>query len=123
MTDTRRILIVEDEKPMAHALEMKLNNEGFAVEVSENGEEAIKKIEETSYDLVFLDLIMPNADGFEVLKKIKPKERKAKVVVLTNLSQDEDKEKATELGASDYIVKSHTPISEIVEYAKELLHG
>ncbi|MEX0930561.1 MAG: response regulator [Candidatus Paceibacterota bacterium] len=122
MAGNQIILIAEDEKPMASALEMKLTGEGFDVEVAEDGADAIKKVEGTTYTLVLLDIVMPGADGFDVLEKINPKKSGTHVLVLSNLSQEEDREKATNLGASDYMVKSDTSINDIVAYVKKTLN-
>lgn len=116
-----KILIAEDEKPMAHALELKLSKAGFDVKVVYDGEEAIKTLEENTFDLMLLDLMMPKKDGFSVLTSIREKGMKIPIIVSTNLSQEEDMKKAKELGADDYFVKSNTPISQVVEYIERLL--
>ncbi len=107
-----RILIAEDEKPMARALQVKLTNQGYEVTVVENGEEAITKINTNKYDLVLLDLIMPVVDGFKVLKACA---QQVPIIVTTNLSQTEDEQRVKELGALDYLVKSNTTLKEIVD--------
>lgn len=117
----KKILIAEDEKPMARALELKLKNEGFDMTVAYNGKEAIEKIDKEKFDLVICDLIMPQVDGFGVLKHIKDKKINTKIVVASNLSQEDDRKKAKELGAIDFLVKSDTPIAKIVEKVKGYL--
>ena len=107
-----KILIAEDEQPMAQALQTKLTKEGFEAEIAVNGEDAIEKIKTGAYDLVLLDLIMPVKDGFTVLKEVGTQ---ADIIVTTNLSQEEDEKKVKELGAIDYLVKSNTPLNTIVE--------
>ena len=121
METKKKILIVEDEVPMAKALETKLTKEGFEAKSVPNGKEAIKELEANEYDAMLLDLIMPEMDGFSVLKQVKEKGLKVSVIVTSNLSQDEDIKKATELGAKDFIVKSNTPIIEIIEKIKNLV--
>ncbi|MBT6757368.1 MAG: response regulator, partial [Candidatus Jacksonbacteria bacterium] len=71
MADKKRILIVEDEKPMGHALELKLESEGFEVSTASNGVEALEVLEKETFNLVLLDLVMPKKDGFEVLTELK----------------------------------------------------
>ncbi len=68
--------------------------------------------------MILLDLIMPEMDGFTFLQNLK---KKTPVIVLSNLGQDEDRARAKELGAKDYMVKSNTPITEIVKVVKTFL--
>ena len=117
----KQILIVDDEKALARALELKLIHEGFEVEIVFNGTDAIKTLKNKSFDLVLLDLVMPQEDGFAVLEKIEPKKKKMLVIVSSNLSQTEDIEKAKSLGATDYIVKSDTTLAKIVEKIEKYL--
>jgi len=117
-----RILIVEDEKPLSHALAMKLKHEGFETDLATNGEEAIQKLKDQSYDMVLLDLIMPVIDGFGVLEDIRSRKLMTPVIILSNLGQDEDRAKAKELGAIDYFVKSNTPIADIVTRVKAVIN-
>ena len=118
---TNKILVAEDEKPMAKALELKLTSVGFEVEVAFDGEEAIKKIKDNKYDLILLDLVMPKVDGFDVLKEIQNLKLSTPVIVSSNLSQEEDRKKAKDLGAKDYFVKSDTTLNELVEKVKQNL--
>jgi two-component system response regulator CiaR len=73
------------------------------------------------YDLILLDLIMPELDGFGVLQGMKDKGVTTPVLVLSNLGQDEDRARASSLGAKDYFVKANTPILDIVSKVKALL--
>jgi len=117
----KKILIIEDEKPLSHALKLKLSHEGFDVTVANDGEEGLNTALEEKYDLILIDIIMPKMDGFAVLGKLKDEGNATGIVVLSNLGQQEDIEKANELGAADYLVKSNTPISRIVEKVKTIL--
>ncbi|MES2930453.1 MAG: response regulator [Patescibacteria group bacterium] len=114
MTDAKKILIVEDEKPMAQALETKLNRAGFNARAVFNGSEALSTLEIDIFDLIILDLIMPQTDGFTVLEKLKEKGNKTPVIVASNLRQEEDFSRAKSLGAVDFIVKSRSSLSQIV---------
>jgi DNA-binding response OmpR family regulator len=118
-----RILIIEDERPLAHALELKLKAAGFDVAVATDGVAGVQKLKDEKFDLVFLDLIMPKMDGFTALEEIRKEGHSVKVVVLSNLGQGEDIEKARKLGASDYFVKADTPLATIVERANKILEG
>lgn len=117
----RRILIIEDERPLSRALELKLTAAGFEVTVAADGESGLAKAKDGSYDLVLLDLILPKMDGFRVLEELKDGPRAPKVLVLSNLGQQEDVDKAKRLGAIDFYVKAATPLSTIVERATDLL--
>ncbi len=114
----KKILIVEDEKPMARALELKLKHADFDAKAVFNGEECISELEKEKYDLILLDLVMPRMDGFSVLKKIKEMKIDTPVIIISNLSQKDDESKAKELGAKDFFIKSNTSIASIVEKIK-----
>lgn len=118
MADQKRVLIVEDEKPLSHALELKLQREGFAVTVAHNGQEALDTIAAGGYDVMLLDLMMPAMDGFQVLQQLQGLPSHPVVFVLSNLSQHEDEERVLALGAKKYFIKSDTPLSTIVEEVK-----
>lgn len=123
MSDAKRILIAEDEKPLNHALSLKLGHEGYAVDSAFNGEEALALVQKNKYDLILLDLIMPKVDGFGVLEKLKGKPDLPPIVVLSNLGQPEDKTRSQELGANDFFIKADTPLSQIVEMVKSKLNS
>ncbi len=119
MTDNqKRVLIVEDEKPLSHALELKLGSEGYTVMVATNGQEALDALANSQFDVMLLDLMMPTVDGFQVLQQMKSLPSQPVVFVLSNLSQHEDEEKALALGAKKFFIKSDTPLSTIVEEVK-----
>ena len=118
----KTILVVDDEKPLARALELKLSKSGFDVLVANDGKEALELLEKNHIDFVLLDLVMPNVDGFEVLSELKAQEKSLPIIVTSNLSQKEDIDKAKELGALEYFIKSNTPLSQIVDYIKTALH-
>ena len=117
----KHILIVEDERPLAHALELKMNHEGYETTVASTGEEGLKQASTGKYDLILLDLILPGIDGFTILKELKNKKAKTVVLVLSNLGQDEDRKKALEYGVKDYLVKSNVPLADIVKVVKAAL--
>ena len=122
MTDAaKKVLIAEDEKPLSKALSLKLTRSGFTVEVVGDGQQAIEKIQETSFDLLVLDLVMPRMDGFAVLEKLRELGQKPKIIVLSNLSQEEDAQRAKSLGADEYFIKSNTALADIVQHIKRLL--
>lgn len=116
----KHILIIEDEKPLAHALELKLTHEGYETTVSLGGREGLQKALEHSYDLILLDLIMPEMDGFAVLQELQAHKVKTPAMVLSNLGQQEDRDRVKALGAVDYFVKASTPIADIVKRARSI---
>ena len=120
---TKKILIVEDDKFLRELIARKLTDEGFEIVEAVDGEDGIKKIKETKPDLVLLDLILPNIDGFEVLSRVKGDVSLASIpiIILSNLGQKEEVEKGLELGAADYLIKAHFTPGEIIEKIKNIL--
>jgi DNA-binding response OmpR family regulator len=114
-----KILIIEDEKPLARALELKLIHEGFEVKVLSNGEGILELLNKEKFSLIVCDLVMPKVDGFEILKIIKDNNIEIDVLILTNLSQTEDEKRVRSLGAREFFIKSDTSLSTIVTYIKE----
>ncbi len=123
MSKTLTILVAEDDKFLATAITDKLSREGFVVVRAANGEEAISFAEHTVPDLVLLDVIMPKKTGFEVLAALKSNEatKSIPVIILSNLGQESDVEKAKSLGAVDYLIKSDVQMGEIVARVKAAL--
>ena len=117
----KHILVLEDEKPMAKALEIKLGRLGYKVTVVPNGLLGLEALKPTTFDLVLCDLIMPKLDGFAVLEAMRAENISTPVIVMTNLSQEEDQARAMSLGAQGFIVKSNTPIATIMELVNDTL--
>jgi CheY-like chemotaxis protein len=117
----KRILIAEDEKAYSRALVLKLRNAGFEAESVENGEEALKVLEGGSYDLLLCDLVMPKMNGFALLEEIKARGLKIPVIGLSNLGQENDENKARDLGAVDFLYKSNTPIINVIASVEKFL--
>ena len=117
----KKILIIEDERPMARALELKLARAGFEAISAENGKEGMSLLEKGTFSLILLDLVMPKMDGFSVLEALKQKDIKTPVIILSNLSQPEDEKRAKALGAKEFFIKSDTQIATIVLRVAELL--
>ncbi len=118
----KKILIIEDEKSIASALDTKLQSEGFETTVAFNGEEGIDFLKKEKYDLILLDLLMPKVDGFETLEEIREENIDAPVIVISNLSQYLDVKRAFQLGAKDFLVKSNTPLASVVDRVREVLN-
>ena len=121
MNKPKKILIIEDEKTLALALKMKLTRAGFEVKTVFDGEEGIALLQEEIFALILLDLIMPKMGGFMVLENLKIKKIKTPVMILTNLSQENDIKRTKEFGVKEFFIKSNTPIGTIVERVMKLL--
>jgi DNA-binding response OmpR family regulator len=116
-----RVLVVEDDNFLRKILVMKFEAEGFQVESAADGEAGLHQVVANPPDLMLLDMILPNMNGFEVLAEMKTNKLTSKVpvIVLSNLGQEEDIKRATELGAVDFLVKSNLSIMEVVQKVKE----
>jgi len=121
MVAAKKILIIEDEKPMARALELKLTHAGFEVKNVSNGEVGLELLEKETFDLILCDLIMPKMDGFKVLEALNERKIKTPIMILTNLSQSDDEKRARALGAKDFFIKSNMPIANIIERITQFL--
>lgn len=100
-----RILVCEDERDLNKIISMKLTSDGYSVDSCYDGEEALDYIEFTEYDAVILDIMMPKADGFEVLERMRRAGNTTPVLFLTAKDSISDKVKGLDSGANDYLVK------------------
>ncbi len=118
-----KILLVEDDPFLLNMYAAKFEMENFKVNVADDGEKGMQMIEKEIPDIVLLDIMLPKMTGFEVLEKIRnnPKTSKLPVILLTNLSQKDEIDKAMSLGVSDYLIKAHFMPSEVVEKIKNVL--
>ncbi len=119
----KRILLVEDDPFLIDIYTTKLKEEGFLIDVATTGEECLKKIKEEKFNLLILDIVLPEIDGWEILERLKKEkeDQDLKVLILSNLGQKEEIERGLSLGANKYLVKAHHTPSEIVEKIKEML--
>ena len=120
---SKSILLVEDDPFLIDIYSTKLKESGFSVEVASDGESALRKVKEKEPDLVILDIVLPQLDGWEILRQIKsdPKLKNIKIIILSNLGQKEEVERGVELGAVKYLIKAHYTPSEVVEEVKKIL--
>ena len=120
---SKKILLVEDDDALASVYQTRLQAEGFDTRRVPNGEEALAAALEYKPDLILLDVMMPKVSGFDVLDILRntPETATVKVVMLTALSQDTDKERAESLGVDDYLVKSQVVIADVVDRIKRHL--
>ena len=119
----KNILIVEDDEFFRELLRKKLTLIGFNIIEAANGEEGIEMTKSKKPDLIILDLLLPNIDGFEVLSKVKTNSDTSSipVIIVSNLGQQEDVERGLKLGATDYLIKSQFDIDSIVSKVKKVL--
>ena len=118
-----KILIAEDDKFLSSAYRVKLAKEGFEVKIAENGTDLLEQLKTYTPDLIILDLVMPNKDGFEVLKEIKANDKwkMIPVIIASNLVQKDDIDQGLALGANDYIVKTDLSLGGLIAKIKTYL--
>lgn len=116
---SEHILIVDDEKEIADLIELYLKNDGYTVHKFYNGRDALKCIEETSLDLAILDIMLPDADGFQICQKIREKFYYP-VIMLTAKVEDGDKIMGLTIGADDYITKPFNPLEVVARVKTQL---
>ncbi len=112
-----KILLVEDDESLASVYIERFEAEGFDVRHVANGEEALTNAIEFKPELILLDVMMPKISGFDVLDILRntPETANVRIVMLTALSQEKDKERAKEMGVDDYLVKSQVVIADVVD--------
>ena len=120
----KKILLVEDDDTLAEVYRQRLELEGFDVRRSNNGESALSYAVEYHPDLILLDVMIPNLSGFDVLDILRnsPQSRNVYIIMLTALSQPKDAERAKQLGADDFLVKSQVVIGDVVARIKNKLN-
>ena len=113
----KKILLVEDDEVLASVYRARLELEGFDIREVHNGEEALTATLEYHPDLILLDAMMPKISGFDVLDILRntPETMNIRVIMLTALSQDKDRQRAESLGVDDYLVKSQVVIGDVIE--------
>lgn len=121
MSGKKYVLVVEDDPFYSSIYETKLSKEGIRAKVVNDGDAAIAAMRKELPVLVMLDLIMPGKDGFETLTEIKgdPQLKSAQVIVMSNLSQDEDVKRVMALGAAEYHVKAELSLEQLVQLIKK----
>jgi DNA-binding response OmpR family regulator len=120
--ELKRIMIIEDDNFLSSLMKVRLEKDGFTVIQAFDGQEAIELLKTERPDAFILDLIMPKVTGFEVLQMISttPELANIPVIILSNLAQDSDIQKAKELGAKEYFVKVKISVDDIVKKIKIL---
>lgn len=125
MSDTKRILIVEDESAMRHALAEKFKNSGFEVFSAPDGEAGLEVANKEKPDLVMLDILMPKMDGISLTKNIRDGSSWGKdvpIVMLTNLTDPDSVSEVAGYGVFDFLVKTDWRLDDVVALVKKKLH-
>ena len=119
----KKILIIEDDKMICSMYKTKFENDGFEVFAANDGIEGLEVAKKEKLDIIMLDIILPQLDGFSVLEELKKnvKIKKVPVVMLTNLGTNEDKEKGERLGAVGYLVKANLTPAQVSKEIKKYL--
>ena len=117
MAGSKTILFVEDDKPIAQMYSRVLEREGYQVDFAVDGAEGLKKAQAKTYDIVLLDIMMPEKTGIEVLNELRGPDGKGnpdtKIVILTNLAQDKTSQEALKAQADAYIIKADIVPSQL----------
>lgn len=118
-----KIAIVEDDLTIAQMYRMKFEAEGYKVEIAENGKLGLALCERMKPDMVLLDLMMPEMNGDEMLAAMRKTEwgKSTKVIILTNVGEQEAPESLKKLGVNDFIVKAEMTPSQVAEFVKSKL--
>lgn len=125
MAGSKTILFIEDDKPIAEMYSRVLEREGYQVEFAYNGEEGLEKASAKSYDLILLDIMMPEKTGIDVLHELRGPDgtghSETKIVILTNLAQDKTSQEALKAQADGYIIKADIVPSQLAGIISKLI--
>ncbi|TSC56660.1 MAG: two-component system, OmpR family, alkaline phosphatase synthesis response regulator PhoP [Parcubacteria group bacterium Gr01-1014_18] len=118
-----KILLVEDDRMIVEMYHLKFQEEGYDVVIAEDGKMGLAKAIDETPDIILLDVILPEMDGFSVLKCLKNEElcKNIPVILLTNLGQDGDVKRGLQLGAVDYLIKANYTPSQVVARIKSYI--
>ena len=117
----KKVLIVEDEDIIIDLLKKKLIQEGYDVLIAHDGEEGLKFLRETKPDIVLLDIVMPKKSGYEVMEEMRkdPELSKIPIIIISNSGQPVELDKAKDLGAKDWLIKTEFDPQEVAEKVKK----
>lgn len=119
----KKILIVEDDKFLAKMISRLLESHHYEIVLASSGKEGLLKASAGNINLILLDIMLPDIDGFDLLESLKQNEATAKipVIILSNLGQPEDMQQGRKFGAVDYLIKSDMSLDEVVNKIKKHL--
>jgi len=119
MSENSTVLIIEDDPNIADLVEIHLNDLGYALDRSYDGEDGLSMAQKNRYALIILDLMLPKLEGFEVCKRIRAEDKRTPILMLTSKSEELDKVLGLELGADDYLTKPFS-IRELIARIKAI---
>lgn len=122
-TKAKTILIIEDDKFLAKMLGRMLESHKYEITLASNGKEGLIKASGEDVNLILLDIMLPDIDGFDLLETIRSttKTKKIPVIILSNLGQPEDQQQGRALGVKDYLVKSDFSLDEVIKKVRKYL--
>lgn len=125
MDSPARVLIIEDDLSLLKIYTNKLKLNGFDVSMATTGDEGVRKAKVERPNIILLDLILPGQDGFQVLQMLKstPETKETPVIIMSNLAQASDKQRAADLGAAGYLVKADVSLVDMVATVKKFIHA
>jgi DNA-binding response OmpR family regulator len=120
----KKVLLIDDDEFLLDMYATKFRERGFEMDLARGAKEALQKLQEGHFDIILLDIVMPQVDGLAFFKEAKEKNllKETAVLILSNLGQKEDIEKGMRLGAVDYIVKANFTPTEVVDKVESLLY-
>jgi DNA-binding response OmpR family regulator len=127
----KKLLVVEDDPFLSDIYNTKLKQAGYDIDMAMTGEECVQKLASGVYDLMVLDIVLPQLDGWEVLARVKEMRRQnsnpalngLKIIILSNLGQKEEIKKGLDLGADGFMIKAHFTPSEVAEEINKTLQS
>lgn len=119
----QKVLIIEDDLSLLKIYTNKLKLNGFEVSMATTGDEGVRKSKVDRPNIILLDLILPGQDGFQVLQQLKntPETSATPVIIMSNLAQPSDKQRAADLGAVDYLVKADISLVDMIAKVKQYI--
>jgi len=120
----KKILVVDDERPIVRLVQVNLEHAGYEVVTAYDGKEALEKVEQEKPDLIVLDVMMPQMDGFEVMQRLQanPKTRNIPVIMLTAKAQDADVFRGWQSGVTLYLTKPFSPF-ELISFVRRIFRS
>lgn len=122
-TIRNRILLVDDNRLLLEAVTPRLIDAGFVVTTAASGKEAIDHLQAQSFDLILLDWVMPDINGFQVLQETKKMNIQTPIIMFSSFGQEEQEKGAKELGLLEIFDKANTPIDEVIKYIQKVLNA
>ncbi len=120
---TKRILMVEDFPVMQKFYKDALEKAGYELTIAEDGQQALDAVTKSDYDVILLDMLLPNMNGIEFLEQYQGRPESTRIIILSDFAEPSRIERAKELGVQDYLIKSDYPPSELVTKLNELFAG